>query len=69
MYSRLCYVEADLSHVRKEERYSNYRRTSAFYEVHFDIILALGLTEFRACIAWKENVSGIRPFFTMQRLK
>ena len=69
MYSRLCYVEADLSHVRKNAQYSNYRRTSAFYEVHFDIILALGLTEFRACVAWKEDVSGIWSFFTMQRLK
>jgi len=67
MYSRLGYL--DLSHVRKEAQYSNYQRSSTFYEVHPDVILALGLTEFRACIAWKENVSGIRPFFTMQRLK
>jgi len=66
---RLCYVEADLSHVPKEAQHSNYRRSSTFYEAYFEIIPALGLTAFRACIAWKEDVSGIRPFLTVQRVK
>ena len=55
LYSTLCYVEGDLSHVPKPESYSHHIHDS-YYEVKFDIILSFGLTELKAFIAWRENV-------------
>ena len=55
MYSNLCYVEADLSHLPKPGKYSTYIH-DLYYEINFDVILALGLTEFNAFIAWREKV-------------
>ncbi|KAF9524973.1 hypothetical protein CPB83DRAFT_871039 [Crepidotus variabilis] len=55
LYSTLCYVEADLSHIPMPGKYSNHIH-GLFYDVTFDVILALGLTEFKAFIAWRENV-------------
>ena len=58
MYSILCYVQADLSHIPK------YAKTSLmdkgrYYRIDFDVVLSLGLTEVKAYIAWKENVRFI----------
>ena len=58
LYSTLCYVEGDLSQVPKPGQYSDHLRC-LFYEVRFDVILSLGLTEFKAFIAWTENVRSI----------
>jgi hypothetical protein len=58
LYSTLCYVKADLSQVPKLKRYSVHL-PSFFHEVEFDVILSLGLTEFKAFIAWTENVRNI----------
>ena len=55
MYSTLCYVQADLSNVPKLKKYSPHL-DSLFYQIRFDIILSFGLTEFKACIAWEEEV-------------
>lgn len=55
MYSTLCYVQADLSSVPKQRIYSQHLN-AIFYQIRFDIILSFGLTEFRACIAWEEEV-------------
>ena len=56
MYSVLCYVQADLSHIPK------YPKTSLvdkghYYRIDFDVVLSLGLTEIKAYIAWKESVN------------
>jgi len=61
MYSTLCYVEADLSDVPMPGKYSNHTH-NLYYEVDYEIILSLGLTEFKAFVAWRENVRIHRPF-------
>jgi len=57
MYSVLGYVQADLSHIPK------YAKTSlvdkSHYQIDFDVVLSLGLTEIKAYIARKENVRFI----------
>ncbi|CAA7260294.1 unnamed protein product [Cyclocybe aegerita] len=53
-YHSLCRIEADVSNHQAPLKYSPESDTF-YYEVHFDIILSLGLTEFKASIAWKEN--------------
>ena len=55
LYSTLCWVEGDLSHVPKHEIYSPYIH-DFYYKFKFDIILSFGLTELKASIAWEENV-------------
>ena len=57
-YSTLCYVKGDLSQVPKPGQYSDHIR-GLFYKVKYDVILSLGLTEFKAFIAWTENVRNI----------
>jgi hypothetical protein len=56
-YTRLCTIEADLSQAvvtrPKAEGEGN------FYRVDYDIILLFGMTELKAQIAWKVNVSGL----------
>lgn len=59
MYSILCWVEADLSHLPKTPKYSTYIH-DLYYEIEYDVILSLGLTEFNAFIAWREKVLLIR---------
>lgn len=54
MYSTLCYVEADLSHLPKHGKYSTHIH-DLYYEIKFDVILSLGLTEFDAFVAWREK--------------
>jgi len=61
MYSNLCYVEADLSHLPKPGKYSTFIH-DLYYEVQFDVILSLGLTEFNAFIAWREKVHNLLLF-------
>jgi hypothetical protein len=34
-----------------------------FYEVDFDFILLFGMTELKAQVAWKENVSNLHMLF------
>ena len=35
----------------------------SFYRFDYDIILLFGMTELKAQIAWKENVSGLHMLF------
>ena len=58
MYSTLCYVHADTSQLSKTLRPRSSRAHSGiYYQMEFDVILSLGLTEFKAQILWKEDVS------------
>jgi len=58
LYSILCYVEGDTSKAPLRKKCS--KSTGAVhYSLDYDIILSLGLTEFKAYIAWQENVSNI----------
>ncbi|KDR69801.1 hypothetical protein GALMADRAFT_145198 [Galerina marginata CBS 339.88] len=54
MFSTLCRVEGDTSLVVVSPKVSR-NRISTYYEIEFDIILSLGLTELKAQIAWIEN--------------
>lgn len=55
MYSTLCHVKADTTELCKllQPRVG----AATFYEIEFDVVLALGLTELKAHISWDEDVS------------
>ena len=55
MYSTLCRVEADTSRLSIPPKMSTHRMQ--YYEIKFEILLSLGLTELKAHICWQENVS------------
>jgi len=54
-YTELCKIEVDLSHLPLSPR-PNYSGEGNFYQVNYDVVLLFGLTEFKAAVAWKENV-------------
>src|SRR6266576_791532 len=65
-YFKLCVVEANttrLGQLLEPQRATigkgKKKRTTFFYELKYDIILSLGLTVYKAEIAWKENVGFI----------
>ena len=56
MYSTLCNVKGDTT-----ELFNSLQPqfgAATFYEINFEVVLALGLTELKAHICWKENVSS-----------
>jgi len=53
-YTELCTIEVDLSHLPLPLQPSSGKGN--FYKVKYDIVLLFGLTEFKAAIAWEENV-------------
>ena len=56
MFSTLCYVAADISHIKSPPR-TGVR--NVYYTANFDVIFSFGLTELKAFIAWQENVRKI----------
>jgi hypothetical protein len=58
MYSTLCRVEADTSRLSIPPKISKHHRMQ-YYEIKFEILLSLGLTELKAHICWQENVSFV----------
>jgi hypothetical protein len=54
-YTELCTIEVDLSHLPLSPQ-PKYSGQGVVYYVNFDIVLLFGLTEFKAAVAWKENV-------------
>jgi hypothetical protein len=58
MFSTLCTVEADISHIENPPKTAPHD-SSIYYTVNYDVIFSFGLTELKAFIAWKENVSPI----------
>ena len=56
MYSTLCEVKADTTELCKSLLPQDGEAT--FYTIKFEVVLALGLTELKAHIRWKENVSS-----------
>ena len=60
-YMKLCTIEADLSGVPLVPQ-PKVTGKGSFYEVNYDIILLFGMTELKAQVAWKENVSGLHMF-------
>ena len=56
MYSTLCVVKGDTTELCKSLRAKVEAAT--YYEMDFEVVLALGLTELKAHISWEENVSS-----------
>ena len=54
-YPTVCAIEADTSLVRPKKKVSRHGAT--YYEISFQIALLFGLTELKAQIVYKENVS------------
>jgi len=59
MFSTLCYVAADISHIKSPPRTGLH---NVYYTANFDVIFSFGLTELKAFIAWQENVRKILVF-------
>jgi len=55
-YTDFCVIEADLSHLPLS-RLRKYSGEGHFYRCEYEIVLRFGLTELKAMIAWRENVS------------
>jgi hypothetical protein len=53
MFSILCFVAADISHIKSPPRNGLH---SVYYTANIDVIFSFGLTELKAFIAWQENV-------------
>jgi hypothetical protein len=56
-YTKLCTIEADLSQAMVTRPKANGK--GSFYEADYDIILLFGLTELKAQVVWKVNVSDL----------
>ena len=57
-YTKLCTIDADLSRVPLLPK-SKASGSGSFYRLDYDIVLLFGMTELKAQVAWKENVSLI----------
>ena len=55
MYSTLCVVKGDTTELCKSLQ--PQVEAATFYEMKFEVVLSLGLTELKAHICWEENVS------------
>lgn len=53
MYSTLCYIKADTAKLCRSLEPQVGLVT--YYEMSFDVVLSLGLTEFKAHVCWEEN--------------
>jgi len=62
LYSQLCTIEVDLSHLKPSPKAVN-ASSSTYYKVDYELIMLFGGTELKAQLAWKENVSFAFPFF------
>ena len=56
MYSTLCVVKGDTTELCKS--LPPQVGVATFYEINFEVVLSLGLTELKAHICWEENVSS-----------
>lgn len=55
MFTRVCSIEMDLSHLPLVAQPKLNGESGMFYEVEYETVLLFGLTELKAQIAWKEN--------------
>jgi hypothetical protein len=55
MFSRLCIVQADMSHIVLQPQRG--KGGAIYYRRDFDVMLLFGLTELKAQICWTEDVS------------
>lgn len=59
MYTKLCIVEMDLSHIPLSPRPKTNGAPGTFYYLGYDLILFFSSVEMRAQIAWEENVGRL----------
>ena len=57
----LCTLEVDISRLPMSCR-RKLSGEGVFYRIDYDIVLLFGLTELKAMLAWKENVSPFLVF-------
>jgi hypothetical protein len=65
-YTTCCTVHADTQGIPRELRHSPY--SGSYYNLEFEVVLLFGLTELKAQIAWKENVSARFLFYVRTKL-
>ena len=58
----LCTIEADLSQAPMYKVQPKNAKGKEVCYVDYDIILLFGMTELKAQVAWKENVSRLHMF-------
>ena len=62
MYSEVCTVEVDLSHLtKKTEDIKKRGLKGKYYQIDYEVALLFGLTELKAQLIWKEKVPYLRP--------
>jgi len=61
-YTMLCTLEVDISRLPMSCR-RKLSGEGVFYRIDYDIVLLFGLTELKAMLAWKENVSPFLVFW------
>lgn len=57
-YTKLCTLQVDFSRLPVTQHRKTGGSAGVYYRVDFDIVLQFGLTELKAQVAWKENVSS-----------
>lgn len=68
MFTKLCIVEMDLSHIPLYPRSKTNGAPGTFYYLGYDLVLFFSSVEMRAQIAWEEDVSGLLSFALSDRL-
>lgn len=62
MFSTLCKIEVDVSHLVVAYRAPKRRRlNTGCYIVNFDVVLLVGGVELKVLLAWDENVRFCWP--------
>ena len=56
-YKKLCTIRADLSRIPMIPQ-RKVTGGGIFYRVDYDLVLLFGMTELKAQVAWRENVSS-----------
>ena len=57
LYSELCTIEVDLSHLWNTSNVQTLLRSSGvYYKVTYELVMLFGGTEIKALVCWKENV-------------
>ncbi|KDR69384.1 hypothetical protein GALMADRAFT_255879 [Galerina marginata CBS 339.88] len=52
-YTKVCYIEVDLSHLRPEKQRNSDKKK--YYTIEYSIILLFGMTEMKAQVGWMEK--------------
>lgn len=60
MFDKLCSVALETGGI-KPSRQTSPHSGVVYYKIKYDIVLLFGLTELKAQVAWKENVSRNSP--------